>query len=173
MPGFLNVDVAASDYDLDLGSGMLPWQDAVFESIVSQQVIEHLELDTQLRPLLAELARVLAPRGEVWLACPDMESVCRSYLADGGQALLADRRSRWPAFSLGEVPAQQMVNVLFHQSGEHVNLLDFPLLSWLLREAGFEHVERVCEDDLLRTFSDFPARKDDAFSLYVRATKSA
>ncbi len=168
--GFLNVDVTGSEHDIDLAGGELPWADASFDVVVSQQVIEHLEVEAELMPLLRELARVLIPGGEAWLACPDMESICRSYLQDGGRALLADRKKRWPDFTL-RLPPQHMVNVLFHQAGEHINLFDFELLSWLLRDAGFAEVKRVAESDLLARFPAFPGRDDDEFSLYVKATR--
>lgn len=171
IPGFLNVDVVGSDFDVDLASGVLPWPDASFNAIVSQQVIEHLDLDSQLRPLLSEMARILRPSGEAWLACPDMEAICRSYLADGGTDLLKGRQRRWPNFSLGDLPASHMVNVLFHQDGEHVNLFDFALLKHLLTAAGFSDVIRVRERDLLQRFPEFPERDDDEVALYVRARR--
>ena len=171
MPGFLNVDVQSSDHDLDLAGGHLPWADQSFEAVVSQQVIEHLEIESQLRPLLAELARVLRRGGEAWLACPDMEIVARSYLEDGGKALLEDHLSRWPNHSLGGLPASHMMNVIFHQFGQHLNLFDLPLLEHLLRKAGFSQVDRVREGDLLARFPQFPPRRDDAMSLYVRAVR--
>src|SRR4051794_21254600 len=52
--GWLNVDVCNSDYDIDLACGWLPWQDHVFTAIVSEHTIEHLELKTELLPLLSE-----------------------------------------------------------------------------------------------------------------------
>lgn len=171
VPGFVNADVTNSDWDIDLASGRLPWVDGAFDRVVSQQVIEHLELDSQLKPLLKEIVRVLAPGGEAWLTCPDMEAICRSYLADGGATLLKDRQKRWPDFSLNGLPAQHMVNVLFHQAGEHVNLFDMPLLEHILKEAGFARVDRVKESDLLERFPGFPLRDDDDISLVVRATK--
>jgi predicted SAM-dependent methyltransferase len=171
VPGFLNVDIQGSDHDLDLAAGRLPWHDGSIEAVVSQQVIEHLEIESQLRPLLRELARVLKPGGEAWLACPDMEAIARSYLADGGQALLDDHLSRWPKHSLGGLPVSHMVNVIFHQFGEHVNLFDLTLLRHLLLEAGFSQVDRVRESDLLSRFPGFPPRHDDAFCLYVRAVR--
>jgi predicted SAM-dependent methyltransferase len=171
IPGFLNVDVARSDYDIDLTSGKLPWVDGAFDAVVAQQLIEHLDLEYELPDLLAELLRVLRPGGQVWLSCPDMERVCRAYLADAGASLLRDRRKRWPEFSIGEMPPQQMVNVVFHQSGEHLNLFDYSLLAWLLRSKGFANPERVAEADLLRRFPEFPMRDDDDISLYVKAEK--
>ncbi len=165
VPGFLNVDVAGSELDLDFGAGALPFEDGAFDVVVSQQVIEHLELETELLPLLRDLVRVLAPGGQALLACPDMESICRSYLADGGAALLADRRKRWPDFDLAGLPPSHMLNALFHQAGEHVNLFDFTLLSHVLRKAGFARVERIRETDLLAQFPAFPVRDDVEFSL--------
>jgi len=171
VPGFLNVDVVGSEMDLDFASGALPFVAGAFDAVVSQQVIEHLELESELVPLLRELARVLSPGGEAWLACPDMESICRSYLADGGAALLADRKKRWPDFEMKGLPPSQMVNVLVHQAGEHVNLFDFPLLASVLKDAGFSSVERVREGELLARFPEMPVRDDDDFSLYVRALR--
>jgi predicted SAM-dependent methyltransferase len=169
--GWLNVDVAGSDFDVDLGAGQLPFHDEVFEVVVSQQVIEHLEMETQLLPLLRELFRVCKPGAEIWLSCPDMDSICRSYLKDGGIALLEDRKMRWPEFTLEGAPPSQMLNVLFHQAGEHVNLFDFQLLSWLVQRAGFRDCTRVDEAKFKQRFSDFPVRDDDEISLYVRAMR--
>lgn len=166
--GWLNVDVAGSDYDVDLASGTLPWKDRAFEVIVSQQVVEHLEIENQLIPLLRELSRVATEGAEIWLACPDMETVCRSYFEHGGEDLLEDRQSRWPDFSIG-APSQQMINVLFHQSGGHKNLYDFDLLRWALEQGGFTDCEQVTEADFCDRFPGFPERGDDYSSLYVRA----
>jgi len=171
IPGWFNVDVARSDFDIDLAAGTLPFPDAVFDTVVSQQVIEHLELESQLAPLLRELFRVCRPGAELWLTCPDMESISRSYLTDGGGALLADRKTRWPDFSLNGAPASHLMNVLFHQAGEHVNLFDFRLLSWLLEREGFRECVRTNESDFRSRFPEFPGRNDDLFSLYVRVRR--
>lgn len=168
---FLNVDVANSDYDIDLAAGKLPWVDAAFDAVVSQHMIEHLDIKSELPDLLGEILRVLRPGGELWLSCPDMEVVCRAYLEDAGASLLRSRLKRFPTFSIGKMPSQQMVNDLFHQSGGHLNLFDYSLLAWLLESKGFTAAERVAERDLLHRFPDFPLRDDDEISLYVKATK--
>ena len=170
--GWLNVDVSHSDYDVDLACGSLPWRSGVFDTIVSEHFIEHLELDDELMCLLPELHRVLRPGGEIWLSCPDMEKVCTSYLYRGMEDLFEDRRIRWPNYSLESVPTVHMLNDLFHQGGEHKNLYDFTLLSWALRISSFIDVARANESDLLRRFPTFPVRGDDAQSLYVRAVSA-
>ncbi|MEY4548881.1 MAG: hypothetical protein RL685_5076 [Pseudomonadota bacterium] len=171
IPGFLNVDVAGSEYDVDLGFGKLPWADGSFDAVVAQQVIEHLDLEVELPALLSEVRRVLRPGGQIWLSCPDMERVCRSYLEDRGASLVSDRVKRWPDFSLGSLPPQHMVNVVFHQAGEHLNLFDYPLLAHVLQQQGFVSPVRVAESDLRQRFPEFPLRDDDDISLYVTAQR--
>jgi predicted SAM-dependent methyltransferase len=167
--GWLNVDVAGSDYDVDLASGALPWSDGSFDQVVSQQVIEHLDLDTELIPLLVELRRVLRPGGEIWLSTPDLERICDSYAQDRGRLLEADRKARWPDFNLAGKPPQHMLNVLFHQGGEHQNLFDYDFLEWLMQHTGFTGCERTDEEAFLRLFPEFPRRDDDRTSVYLRA----
>ena len=169
--GWHNVDVLDGDQNVDLACGSLPWADHSFEVVVSQHVIEHLELFEELIPLLRELRRVAKPNGELWLTCPDMETTCRSYLENKGRALVEDRLSRRNSgLGMDDVPPQQMVNAVFHQSGQHKNLFDFELLKWALSQGGIDNCERVREQDLLSRFPEFPLRNDDFHSLYVRAT---
>jgi predicted SAM-dependent methyltransferase len=171
VPGFLNIDVTSSDLDVDLASGRLPFPDASFVVAVSQHVIEHLELHSELLPLLRDVHRVLKPGGEFWVSCPDMKTACRFYVDGKIQLLIDDRRARWPGYSLDGTPPQQFLNDLFHQHGEHQNLLDFELLTWALQEAGFADVQQKTEADLVGRFADFPKRNDDLQTLLVRAHK--
>lgn len=167
--GWLNVDVVGSDYDVDLGGERLPWGDEVFEAIVSQHFIEHIELTKELLPLLSELHRVLRSGKEIWLSCPDIEKICRSYNEHKMLDLLEDRKSRFPDWSLGDIPTSHMINHLFHQGGEHKNLYDFALLSWALEKSDFCNVKQVTHVDFLSRFPEFPPREDDLQSIYVKA----
>jgi predicted SAM-dependent methyltransferase len=160
VPGFLNIDVASSELDVDLASGRLPFPDGSFAAAVSQHVIEHLELQSELLPLLRDVHRVLKPGGEAWISCPDMKTACRFYVDGRIQLLVDDRRARWPDYSLNATPPQQYLNDLFHQHGEHQNLLDFELLAWALQRAGFSEVQQKTEADLLERFAGFPRRND-------------
>jgi predicted SAM-dependent methyltransferase len=170
IPGWLNVDVAGTDVDVDLGSGRLPFADGQFEAAAAQQVVEHLHIDEELLPLLRELHRCLRPGGEIWLSCPDIAKVCTAYMADGGTSLVADKQSRWPKYTTGGWPASHVVNDLFHQYGQHRNLFDLPLLEAVLTRAGFRDVRRLDEAAMRARFPEFPPRRDDFNSLYVRAT---
>lgn len=169
--GWLNCDVVGTDVDIDLSIGKLPFPDNHFEAAAAQQVIEHLHLTEELQPLLDEIHRCLQAGGEVWLSCPDMEKVCRSYLADGGEGLLRDKLSRWPNYSTGGYQVSQIVNDIFHQYGQHKNLFDFSLLRDTLMKAGFKNVTRCEEADMLSRFPEFPPRRDDFHAIYVSAEK--
>lgn len=167
--GWLNVDIENSDYDVDLACGRLPWKSGAFDSIISQHLIEHLEFTAEFIPLLKELNRILRPGGEIWLSCPDMEKICLLYLSNNASDLVEDTKSRWPGFSLGDIPSSHMVNHLFHQNGEHKNLYDFNLLKWSLNMCGFSNVKRLEESDLLNRYPEFPLREDNFQSIYISA----
>jgi predicted SAM-dependent methyltransferase len=172
LPGWLNIDAAGSDYDVDLASGRLPWRSGVFDAVVSQHMIEHLELEQELLPLLCEVRRVMKRGGELWISTPDMEKLAQAYVNGLTGVLKADRLDRFPQYPFStyeDMPAQHMLNHYFHQLGQHKNLFDFALLAWVLGKAGFTSIERVSEADLLARFPDFPPRSDDLHSLYVRA----
>ncbi|MBI1286901.1 MAG: methyltransferase domain-containing protein [Flavobacteriales bacterium] len=169
--GFLNADIMGSDFDMDFGVGVLPLPSDHFEAIVSQEVIEHLELTQELIPLLRELKRILKSGGELWLSCPDMQKVCANYMKDKGVALLEDRKKRIPDFDLGDMPVQHIINHLFHQDGEHKNLYDFELLEWAIKKAGFSDIKEIDEATLLKRFPEFPPRNDGFVCMYVKAVK--
>ena len=168
IPGWLNVDVIGSDYDIDFIT-RLPWKSGSFSVIVSQHVIEHLELFDELLPLLSELKRVLRPGGQIWLSCPDMEKICRLYVDGRTRELAEDRTSLMKRYSLRGAPSQHVVNDIFHQSGEHKNLFDFEILKWALEGNDFTDIRKVDEAELLQRFPGFPARNDDFHTLYVTA----
>ena len=167
VPGWLNVDLLHSDYDVDLGIGKLPFKSSHFKAVASQHVIEHLDIELELIPLLKESNRVLEKSGEIWLSCPDMEKVCASYFDDKAIGLINDRKSRWPDFKMPDFPSQHMINLLFHQTGTHKNLFDF-----ILNKTGFEKVNKVKESDFLERFPECPKRNDDLQSIYVVGFKA-
>ena len=172
VPNWLNVDIVDSQFDVDFGYPALPWPNASFRRIVSQQVIEHLDLETELLPLMGELRRICQPGAELWLSCPDMEKVCDAYFRDRGQDIVLNKRIRNSKFSLrpANVPVQHVISYMFHQNGEHKNLFDFETLTWIADQAGFNGCELVTEKRLLEAIPEFPVRNDDDVSLYVRIT---
>jgi predicted SAM-dependent methyltransferase len=174
VPGWMNVDIYGTDPLVDLGSGVLPFHDQVFDAIASQHVIEHLDLHEELIPLLRELRRVSKPGAEIWLSCPDMEIICRAYLEDKARALVEDRiRTATVETGLNDQPPQHFINKIFVQEGEHKNLFDLELLDWTLRQAGFVNCRRVTPEEFLARFPEFPPHYADMLSIYVCAEAPA
>jgi hypothetical protein len=64
-----------------------------------------------------------------------------------------------------------MINELFHQHGEHKNLFDFNLLSYVLEKCGFKRVQEITESTFLQKYPSFPSRNDEEQSLYICARK--
>jgi predicted SAM-dependent methyltransferase len=167
--GWVNADVVDADVLVDLAGGRLPWKDSVFESSVSQHVIEHLELASELLPLLHELRRIAKPNAELWLSCPDMEKVCRSYTEHKGEDLRREFIRLFPKSKDCPEPPQHVINSVFHQEGEHKNLFDFDLLRYACETSGFGECQQLTEADFLKQYPDFPPRDDDWHTIYVRA----
>ena len=91
---FLNVDLQNSEINIDLTSRKLPFPNETFEVILSQHVIEHLDLHLELEPLLKELHRVLKETGFIYLSCPCIKKICESYINDGCKTLVESRKKR-------------------------------------------------------------------------------
>lgn len=181
IPGWLNVDLAGSDYDIDLCDLPLPFADKTFDTIASQHVVEHLDAVEELIPALRDLRRCCKDNAKIWISCPDLAAICNSYVDDKGETL----RGFWQnmvhlyapnqpdmivcekRFDVHKMPTQFMVNLYMHQFSQHKNLYDREIMTWILEKAGFTKVERVKEADFLAACPDFAARKDDAESLYV------
>lgn len=173
IPGWLNVDLTNSDFDLDLLAD-LPWQPNTFDVVLAQHLIEHLDPDDELPRFLAEVHRVCAPGASVWLSCPDMAKVVKGYLFDKGVTLLARRLRRWPGYAdrlLPGIPPQDIINHFFHQRGEHKQLFDFELLSWVLARAGFSEMEEISEEELLRSYPEILSRNDSEHVLTVKCRR--
>lgn len=169
--GWLNCDLMGSDDNVDFAGGRLPWRDGSFNAAVSQHMIEHLEFDSELLPLLGELNRVMKSGAQLWLSCPDLEAICNSYQHHRMKDLIADRARMWGSFSMDGLPDQHLINMFFHERGTHKNLYDLGMMQWALEQAGFQQIERVNEAAFLQRFPEFPKRGDDMESLYVRAVK--
>jgi predicted SAM-dependent methyltransferase len=170
--GWLNCDIAGSEFDIDLAASSLPFVSDQFTTIVAQQVIEHLEFDPAGLRLLRECHRILKPGGEIWLSCPDLEKMCLAYVSDRCRTLDQGLKRHSPAWrDLPDFPVQHRINYYFHQGGEHRNLMDFEMLQWALVHARFRDVKRAHEAELLAAHPEFPPHNDEFESVLVVAVK--
>jgi predicted SAM-dependent methyltransferase len=169
--GWLNCDITGSQHDVDLAVMPLPFPEAHFTDIVAQHVIEHLDYDPQVIALFHDCMRMLRPGGTVWFSTPDLEKMIAAYVQDRCATLDRGLKRHWPHADAPGFPVQHRINYYFHQGGEHRNLMDFGMLEWALRDAGFTGIRRSDEADFLSEYPDFPARNDDFESIYVTARK--
>jgi predicted SAM-dependent methyltransferase len=168
--GWHNIDAFSGDQRVDLRR-RLPFASGSFDIAVSQHVVEHLDFENELQTLLCELWRVLVGGGTLFVSTPDMFRLCRDYVQQGAESWVRYYQGRHPRFTLGEYPASQMVNFVFHQNGEHKNLFDSSLLIFSLEKAGFVDVKKIDEGQFLNACPAFPKRSDDDTTLYVIAHK--
>ena len=112
----------------------LPFQDASFDGVFCEHVLEHFGQEDGER-LAGEARRLLRPGGVFRVIVPDAEHVLRLYL-DAPDELVAARNDR------GGGTAMEMVNSYFRQRYEHQFMYDWPTLAQTLRRAGFADVRR-------------------------------
>jgi len=183
LKGWVNVDIQERFCDLgtsiDLTKGM-PFKDNVFSHAFSSHFVEHLSYETTLFSFLKEINRVLKDGGTLWIITPDLKKACQSYLNDKCKELHEDRLKRnwrykkkmnnpslYNKIIDTSTPTQHFINDLFHQGGEHKNLLDIELLEWLALKAGFISTEETTDETLRKSFPEISSRGDSLQALYA------
>jgi predicted SAM-dependent methyltransferase len=139
LEGWVNCDMAR-----DLGGRIIrvdvrkrwPFPDDSAVAVNSEHLIEHLARDEA--PLyLREAFRVLRPGGVIRTSTPDLGGIVDAFEANDPNTLRIHQSHGYSARTVGE-----MVNNYFYMWG-HRQIYDFETLRLLLREAGFERVERA------------------------------
>jgi predicted SAM-dependent methyltransferase len=115
-----------------------PWP---FESnsaiaVNSEHFIEHVAVE-HARAYLREAFRVLQPAGVIRTSTPDLQGLCEIYLERDRELLELHREHGYTATGFGD-----LVNNYFYL-WDHRHIYDLEKLTELLREAGFERVERA------------------------------
>lgn len=146
LPGWVNLDVHPAPLCWNVQWG-LPFADGAATRVFVSHLLEHLFFPHDALAFLAELRRVLAPGGRVRLVVPDVAQLIDAYHR-GDRDFFAQRAAHWPG-ARGDGPLlPQFLNYagagpdpawLFeaHKFG-----YDFDTLAALLRQSGFEQVER-------------------------------
>jgi predicted SAM-dependent methyltransferase len=113
-----------------------PFEDGSAESINSEHMIEHIEPETA-PAYFAEAFRVLRPGGVLRTSTPDLRGIVDAYLAADPAKLAAHLSHGYIARNHAD-----LLNNYLHMHG-HRHIYDFDTLALLLRETGFEHIERA------------------------------
>ena len=117
--------------------------DRTFGALYASHVLEHFDYKDEIIPGLQEWCRVLRPGGTLYVSVPDLERLCRLYLAPG---LLPRERFEIMRIMFGG----HMDDYDYHVAG-----IDQTFLEHCLRTAGFVAIRRVESFGLFRDTSEY------------------
>lgn len=155
-PGYEHIDARRLphiEHVMDFAKDPLPYGDNTVDEILSNHSIEHASY-RRLPFILKEWHRVLKAGGKVVLRTPDLEFICKTYLA-------GKKTPEWPddekfiENNLGEVSPAWWANIkLFagqdYAGNFHYLCFDFKMLHDLLKKYGFRSIKKI---DLTPVFS--------------------
>lgn len=149
-PGYTHLDVDPNFPDIeivcDLAKEKIPLQDATVSDLLANHLIEHVHWRV-VDSLVKEWFRVLIPGGKIFLRTPDLEFICKTYLA-------GKTTPEWPGDEaaaktiFGECGPAEWANIKLFSGGDYAGnfhhlCFDFQMLEKLLKKAGFENIHRV------------------------------
>jgi predicted SAM-dependent methyltransferase len=138
MFGWLNIDLKFGDVVADARK-KLPFEDARFDFIFSEHMLEHLDYPKEANQFMSECLRVLKPEGVVRIGVPDGEYAVRAYVQNDAAYFEMCRKLWHPKWC--ETPFES-VNHIFRQNGDHKFAYDFDTMKKLMLSSGFSEVER-------------------------------
>jgi predicted SAM-dependent methyltransferase len=156
----------------------LPFADSTLRVIFAEHFIEHLNPFEELSELLADCYRCLKSGGVLRVVIPDAEAYLRAYGADSWDDLAVLRQlsedKEDPFTGSVYTTKMELVNEVFHQSGEHKLGLDFETISLYLKRAGFNMIQRSkFGQSLIKDWNQISIERAEraSESLYVEAQK--
>ena len=142
----------------------LPFEDATFDGIFCEHVVEHFDY-IHGKSLLSECFRILKKGGALRIIVPDGEKILKSYFENPVFIVqYKDSRSGLP---------MEAVNTWFYQRYEHQCIYDAAYLSFLLNEIGFSGCRKTAYNETNYQGIDIVI-DDEKYSwesLYVEALK--
>jgi len=148
MEGWLETDVeprAQHVVEMD-ATKEFPYDDASFDYVFSEHMIEHIVYDDGLK-MLAECYRVLVPGGKVRISTPDLQFLI-GMCSDGR----TEEMSKYLEFQHKHNPKEMqrptacfLINFFVRMGGEHgghIFIYDEESLSYAMRSVGFKNIER-------------------------------
>jgi len=112
----------------------LPFDDAVFDGIFCEHVVEHFDYKHG-KQLMSECLRVLKPGGAVRIIVPDGNKILRAYFDD--PSFIISYKQSENHF------AMEAVDTWFYQRYEHQCIYDAAYLSDMLKKTGFSRATQA------------------------------
>jgi len=167
LPGFVNIDHSAHwspDIIMDYLKLSDRFGEGVADAVFSCHSIEHLVFPNEAVRALAQVFRVLKSGGVVRIVVPDLMLVARKYVSgDSLQSIYGGTH-----FYGRDCPATRFL--YFCREWSHTVVFDEPLLTEMMREAGFINVHScgfgISENYLLSNIDRYPEE-----SLSMEGTK--
>jgi predicted SAM-dependent methyltransferase len=139
LEGWINVDLLGDPEGVAIRfDGAQPWPlpDGCAEAINSEHFLEHLAPEDVPR-YFAQAFRVLRPGGVIRTSTPDLEGLMAVYAERDELALATHREHGYAAHDHAD-----LVNNYVYSWG-HRHIWDFDSIARVLRETGFEQIERA------------------------------
>jgi predicted SAM-dependent methyltransferase len=164
MEGYINIDIEPSS-NPDICGNILGMEFSDVDAIYSCHCMEHLSYPEDAVKLLSLCYSWLRDGCALRLAVPDLELAAKAYCNRGDLRFLYAKDFK--AYYYKDTAAERLN--FFVKSWGHKICYDFELLSLLLRDAGFRHIERKRPNE--SAIEGFSHDRFISESLYIEAIK--
>lgn len=161
-PGWVGIDLAGADINLDLTKSPLPFPTASVDRIYASHVFEHFSYPQPMLTIMRECHRVLKDGGTLSICVPNAAFWVDAYL-EGAFPERPEADFYQPAKHNNS--RMDILNYTAYMDGEHKHLFDPDGLLSIISDAGFQTVtQREFDPDLDLEVHDWE-------SIYALATK--
>ena len=166
MDGWVNIDIS-SHHRTDICGDILQLHidDNTFDVILSTHMFEHLAYPVDAVECLNRFYRWLKPGGIFRLAVPDLERAANAYSAGSNLKFLYG--GDFKGYYYKDTPCERFN--FFVKAWEHQMCYDYNLLRELLKDAGFNIIEK--REANVTHIPNFNHDRFISESLYVEAVK--
>jgi predicted SAM-dependent methyltransferase len=146
VPGYFNLDLKKSDYNIDLEQELLPFEDNSAEVVVCMSAINYFTRERGAE-IIKDVFRVLTPGGIARFGVQDLKAIARKYVTEDKEFFFQKRSdgSGEDRF-VGETMADK-INSWFYGYAVAPGygskyMYDYETLALLFKKAGFKLVEQ-------------------------------
>jgi predicted SAM-dependent methyltransferase len=167
--GWITLDIEPDEEGIRMDARQpWPFPDASAYAIRSEHMVEHLTF-AEAKICFSEAYRVLIPGGVLRTGTPDLGGIVEAYLDRSPVVLEVHREHGY------EAPTWSHFINNYVRMWDHKHIYDFEALEQLLREAGFEQIERApygeSRHEIVSGTDSHDMGELDGVAMYVDAVK--